>query len=293
MHALTDMPNHLSQLRTAVKYVYHRRRGADWNFGYSSRPFLTCWLVLSGARRVEVNGLYYNAVPGSLLLIPPNMQVYTDCSLHGPQSFEYLTIGVEVLYGHLPLHQQCDPPMYTQLDDSEAHSLRNQWMQFLDSWDRYIRRCSQPEVKATFDLALHELEVEGALRLLVAQIFNCSGPQSLSPVRTIDDRVMKVNQFMQQHIHERLNMQQLSALVYTSEGHLRLLFKASLNTSPMKHFLLLRLQKAKELLALSEQTITSIAAETGFDDVQHFNKIFRKYERTSPSQYRSQSRINM
>jgi len=54
-------------------------------------------------------------------------------------------------------------------------------------------------------------------------------------------------------------------------------------------YLMLRLQKAKELLAVNVQSITDIAAETGFEDIYHFNKMFRKYEKCSPTAYRNRA----
>jgi YesN/AraC family two-component response regulator len=51
-----------------------------------------------------------------------------------------------------------------------------------------------------------------------------------------------------------------------------------------------RNQKAKELLLLTDVSITEIAAEVGYDDVGYFSRVFREITGCSPRDYRQQAR---
>jgi AraC family L-rhamnose operon transcriptional activator RhaR/AraC family L-rhamnose operon regulatory protein RhaS len=56
--------------------------------------------------------------------------------------------------------------------------------------------------------------------------------------------------------------------------------------SPIDHLLHVRIQKATELLAGSDRTITDIAFDCGFTDSNYFTRQFRKTTGHSPSEYR-------
>jgi AraC-like DNA-binding protein len=47
-----------------------------------------------------------------------------------------------------------------------------------------------------------------------------------------------------------------------------------------------RIEEAKRLLAETDQTITEICFECGFNSLTHFNRVFRRGEGCSPRQYR-------
>jgi len=51
-----------------------------------------------------------------------------------------------------------------------------------------------------------------------------------------------------------------------------------------------RIRHAMELLARSNMPITNIAFEVGFNDLSHFERVFRSTQRVSPSQYRHKAK---
>ena len=74
--------------------------------------------------------------------------------------------------------------------------------------------------------------------------------------------------------------------IYISERHFRTLF-AQINDLPPLHFLLrIRLEKAAERLIHTQETVKSISYECGFQDNFYFSRLFKKYYRLSPQQYR-------
>lgn len=65
-------------------------------------------------------------------------------------------------------------------------------------------------------------------------------------------------------------------------------FKKVLNTTPNSFLQLLRVEKAKELLALNNDSFEEITIKVGFEDPSTFRKLFRKVVSLSPAQYRNQ-----
>ena len=57
--------------------------------------------------------------------------------------------------------------------------------------------------------------------------------------------------------------------------------------SPQNYIVVVRIKRAKELLAIENLSITDIANSVGYADVLAFSKIFRKNVGVSPSAYRA------
>lgn len=72
-----------------------------------------------------------------------------------------------------------------------------------------------------------------------------------------------------------------------NKDYLTRLFKKHTGEGPLAFIHKVRLGKAKELLTRTDQTIGEIAQAAGFQDEKYFMRLFRQYERMTPSQYRN------
>lgn len=62
--------------------------------------------------------------------------------------------------------------------------------------------------------------------------------------------------------------------------------KSLIKQAPANHIKMMRLQKAKELLETTDNTISEITFKTGFQAVSHFTKVFKQQYGITPSAYR-------
>jgi YesN/AraC family two-component response regulator len=53
-----------------------------------------------------------------------------------------------------------------------------------------------------------------------------------------------------------------------------------------------RIQKAKELLLLTDESITRIATDVGYEDVGYFGRVFHEIVEASPRAYRQKARAS-
>lgn len=83
-------------------------------------------------------------------------------------------------------------------------------------------------------------------------------------------------------------IEQLLKKLPVSYSKIRKDFKKITGLSPNQYKLNLRLEKAKELLANTNLSISEIAYQTGFDSVFYLSKIFKIKNRRSPKAYRAQ-----
>lgn len=92
--------------------------------------------------------------------------------------------------------------------------------------------------------------------------------------------------YMESNYRQNLSLEQLCSFSGFSRSALATEFKKYTGTSPNNYLIMLRLQKAKELLQMSTMTCADIAFETGFRDINNFTNLFKKYVGVTPNAWR-------
>ncbi len=95
-----------------------------------------------------------------------------------------------------------------------------------------------------------------------------------------------VHSMMQSRIHEQLDLETLADTVNLSKYHFVKRYKELTGTTPINHFIHLKIERACYLLDLSQKNISEIAFALGYEDAYYFSRIFKKTMGISPSQYR-------
>lgn len=95
-----------------------------------------------------------------------------------------------------------------------------------------------------------------------------------------------VHSMMQARLHEQLDLDSLAETVNLSKYHFIKRYKELTGTTPINHFIHLKIEKACYLLDLSDKNISEIAFALGYEDAYYFSRIFKKTMGVSPSQYR-------
>lgn len=75
-----------------------------------------------------------------------------------------------------------------------------------------------------------------------------------------------------------------------SERQVSRLFRRELGASFREHLIELRLERARQLLAETEQSVVDVAGETGWSSLAHFGAVFRRRTGLTPSAYRARAR---
>lgn len=103
--------------------------------------------------------------------------------------------------------------------------------------------------------------------------------------------LMRATSYMREHLGENLRRDEVARFAGVSAGHLAHIMTEHLGHSFTDLLLRMRVDRAKELLHRSQLSLSSIAAECGFYDQSHLNKVFRKLTHQSPSEYRRLHRL--
>jgi AraC-like DNA-binding protein len=103
-------------------------------------------------------------------------------------------------------------------------------------------------------------------------------------------QMRRVTEFMQENCLRNIRLEELADLAGLSQSYFSHAFKASTGLPPHQWQMRARIDRVKALLAEGTQSLTEIAAETGFADPAHFTRMFRRQVGISPSAWRRAQR---
>jgi AraC family transcriptional regulator len=96
----------------------------------------------------------------------------------------------------------------------------------------------------------------------------------------------RVVEFMEEHLVADVSLAELADLVRLSPYHFVRSFKQSFGQPPHRYWSARRIERAKELLANPNTSITAIALEIGFSGSSAFSSTFHRIAGQTPSAYR-------
>ena len=102
--------------------------------------------------------------------------------------------------------------------------------------------------------------------------------------------VQMVVRLMQANIETPLPIERLARLAGVSPRQMERNFRNFLGMTPARHYLSLRVERAREMLLYTEQPIIDIAMATGFASTSHFSKWVKEFYGIRPSEMREQAR---
>lgn len=97
----------------------------------------------------------------------------------------------------------------------------------------------------------------------------------------------RITKYLEQHFCQEISFEQMAKEIGISYSYMRRIVYELTGKSLIDYTNLLRINKAKQILQTTNLTMAQIAAEVGYNNVQSFNRFFRKYEGMSPGNFRT------
>lgn len=107
-----------------------------------------------------------------------------------------------------------------------------------------------------------------------------------------DERfIMKVNNCIERELsNPQLNVDMVASTVAMSRTTLYNKMKSVTDMSVRDYILRIRMERARELLTNSENSIAEIASQVGFTDQRYFSTTFKQQHKQTPTEYRNEKR---
>lgn len=223
-------------------------------------------LVFHYAMDSEFDGTYQRIEPGYMALLPP-----------GTHKLYYNRRGNDL--SHTVFHFRYD----------HSDVLREKMIplpKFIDlsgSYPEISRKLAETAITSTTNLLWAEIQLWDMLFSL-----STLTTQRRHSGSEIDPRLVEALRLMEQHISSPLSICQIAERVGLSYGYFRELFKKEKGRTPLAFFNKIRMNRAAHLLCHSKLPIKMIAFETGYENLQHFNKIIHRTFGSSPRKLRQE-----
>lgn len=271
---------HLHYPRDYHNFVCQRRSVADGgalDFAIEHPIAVQYWAVyvtLKGKGALTVNGRTTVLAPNTLTIVPPGC----NCSLarHTNAShwdYHWLSFRSRLDWLEL-LDWAADISRPTTLQPGDA-------VGFAALCDQLTQLTSTTYLPDTLSERLcHNMIENSLLRVrLLAQKSTSAEEQTHSKVQAAVDYILN-------HYAEPISLNTIAEAVNSSPSRLSALFREHFGISVMKWRDQIRMQKAKELIHHSRQSITAIALQVGYPDSLYFSRRFKAHFGVAPSQLR-------
>lgn len=103
-------------------------------------------------------------------------------------------------------------------------------------------------------------------------------------------RLKKLFLYIMEHYTGKISVSDLAAAASVSERECYRMFRKALGETPNVFLQKYRIRAAGRLLISTDRSVTEIASETGFESISYFGKLFKRYMKLTPLEFRSHYR---
>lgn len=132
----------------------------------------------------------------------------------------------------------------------------------------------------------HLLHASSCLQQILTVIMQLQMKSSKDRKNPHDDVISKSIQFMQVHMSATMDLDVLARNSHLSKDYFGKLFKKEVGYAPLDYFLRLKMQRACELLDMTNLSIKEISLSLGYKDYYYFSRCFKRKIGMSPEHYR-------
>lgn len=104
-----------------------------------------------------------------------------------------------------------------------------------------------------------------------------------------ETRINKVKNYINDRLTRPVSLSEVAGYMQMTESYFCRWFKKNTGKSLVNYINKLRVEMVCRELKLTDKTISEIAYANGFENISHFNRIFKKLKEVSPRKYREMS----
>ncbi|RAV16353.1 helix-turn-helix domain-containing protein [Paenibacillus contaminans] len=270
----------LNKLVFSILLIGHQKCAPDWYQPLRTIRHPSFWLIIKGKGSFEIDGIHYPAEPGKIFFFTPGTVVERRTDPESPLEYYLLRFHYTETYEEKEQwisRSAAESPfplagMYTVQNPPQLMYMMEQLVVL---WKRRGHMTAMRR-----NILLHEF------LLALVQDFRA---QKIAGDATA--AIEATQDYMTTNYREPLTLEGLSGMAGLSVSHYSRLFKKIIGYTPIDYLTHLRVDRAKELLVLSDYRLKSIASSVGYSDEFYFSRMFKKIVGLSPREYAKKYRV--
>lgn len=269
-----QLAEQLNRYHYVIDLIGHQQTEPNWHHQPRIHRHHSLWLIVKGRGEFTIDGTTYPAEPGKLFFFIPDMVVERTTAPDEPLEFYFVRFYYTAAYRH---QEQWI------LEPKPKDTFPLTGMITLHNTLPFITMIEQ--LYSTYQ---HRGHIRSMRRRVMFQEFLILLVQDLRAQKISGDTTAAIEltqDYMIEHYHELQTLEQLAQMAGLSVSHYSRLFKKTVGYSPIDYLTHLRMDRARELLILSDYRFKTIANSVGYQDEFYFSRVFKKVIGLSPRDY--------
>lgn len=258
----------------SVQYQGYWKKREQFLRETGNSPLLWAMIAVEDGRfHYSIDGVSGEAGPGDVVFCPPNVEYA-----------RHATAAISFYYAlFMPLHNEFGKPdtISELLRDMFSYKFTSSEKDRLSNNFRHLIRLDrQPNDPQSEKLKLHFINDIWMMMLLEISSRASRGQAESDPL------MKKAKELIERNALRDVQIQDVAALLNLHPVQLTRRFQHIFGVSPSRYLISIRMEKAKTMLTETDDTIEQIAGRCGYENGFYFSRMFTKYTKMNPSQFR-------
>lgn len=260
-----------------------------------SHEYVQIWYIAKGTCRHLVDETVYEMQTGSMLILPPKTNHNFECDdeeldiLACDFMLEIVTEGLQRDIGENGYQLM----RFAYLDSFIASIEKVNPSLELDAVkklriEEYLTKMLQVYTKQD---KFYEIELKSyLLKLLVTVARDYEKTDRKKEKSIYKNSIKSCIEYIETHYAEKFTTGDMAKFCAMSESYFMFFFKELIGVTFVQYLNAFRIEKSKKLLTETDFSLEKIACLVGFQDVNYYNRVFKKTEKITPQQYRQREK---
>lgn len=278
----------------SLLHVDYVKLNTKWNYTNVISPYYRLYYIDEGQGLITNNSQKLKLEKDHLYLIPSFTLCNLSCehylSQYFIQFFERSPEGISLFYNNRSL---------MKLPATDIDIIHFKRILQINP-GRGINRSDDPEVYEkeayykeyqSFNknmTAAVKLENQGIILQLLSRFLGSYQFKSKN-FAVIPSKILEAMSFIQLHLDQNLTVTELAERANQNQDYFSRQFLNHVGQRPLNYIHEKKIERAQYLITTTDKTFIEIAERTGFSNVAHFSKIFKKVLGIPPGEYRTRS----
>lgn len=270
-----------------------RHFDADWSQTQSHHRYYEMVYAKKGISVFDIEGIKTTIGPNDILIIKPEKTHTLKVQENNTGEFIVLHFSFTAGSGNRKTHYPSEISIedfinfFTGTHTGPFLKLKvNHKNELITLLNRIVAEQAEEQFGSEFLVYLLILE----LFVMISRVLKLEWERSFtedSPKQK--ELVHLAKEFILNHYERDIGLKDICGYVFLSPSYFARVFKQEAGHSPISFLIHTRINRAKELLAESEDKASDIALSVGFSNQQRFNETFKKLTGMTPLEYRKKA----
>ena len=290
---MQSLSSFMNTIRFNFLYIDKYSFGRTWTYPESAIPYNMLRYIIDGSAEVVVDGETVIVRKGQVSYIPEGC--WLSCkALEDTFAFYSIRFTTSVFYeGANFLREYYNFPLVMDVGEGIEPYFSD-----IYKWVRTDKKSKSFHVRGALDTLIASLidilnsdepdDVKAEINGLEYNLEQIRKRVKKSTVQT-DPRIQTVIDYIMLNPTEEYTSDKLSGMAEVAETTFRRLFKEATGKTATEFIRQVRLTTAARLLLVSNDPVNCIAHDVGFEDANHFTRVFKQAFGMTPGRYRKMS----